>query len=226
MLINESLWIGSKLKKILPENPFPVLNVGSSTEKYRKVHQPYVQQNIFNLFGNEKEQVIHLDMKQAEGVDLVGNLYDSNFLEKIKKIKVKTVFCNNILMYLEKEQRENLADIFYEILDSGSYLLISNSYMFPAAPDPKEAYYRNNAEEMYKDLFSRFKLLDLKDVEDNKTHFQDLRSESKILLLKKFVAFFIFTAKKYKKRDWSFMINYYLKNINKNYSAACLFLQK
>ena len=50
MLVEESIWIAEKIKEILPEEPFPVLNIGSSTLVYRTKKQPFIQNNIFNLF--------------------------------------------------------------------------------------------------------------------------------------------------------------------------------
>jgi len=49
MLVEESIWIAEKIKEILPEEPFPVLNIGSSTLIYRTKKQPFIQNNIFNL---------------------------------------------------------------------------------------------------------------------------------------------------------------------------------
>lgn len=226
MLKNESLWIKQFLPTIIGEDAFPILNIGSSTSQYRKITQPHVQENIFSHFTDEKSQVIHLDMKADEGVDLVGNLYDPRFLQKIKNLKVKTIFCNNILMYLDGDSRRKLSEIFYTIIPEGGYLLISNSHIFPAAPDPKEEYYREGAMEMYKNHFSKFKLIAAEDVEDDLTHFNDLKQKPKFLLLKLFVAFFLITARTYKLKDWKFMKEFYTKNLHKNYSAACLFLQK
>lgn len=226
MLKNESLWIKKFVPSIIAEDAFPVLNVGSSTSHYRKIAQPHVQENIFSQFTDEKSQVIHLDMKTDEGVDLIGNLYDPQFLHKIKKLKIKTIFCNNILMYLDEESRRKLAEIFYNIIPEGGYLLISNSHIFPAAPDPKEEYYRDGAMDMYKNLFSKFKLIASEDVEDGLTLFNDLKQKPKFLLLKLFIAFFLITARTYKTKDWKFMKDFYTKNLHKNYSAACLFLQK
>lgn len=57
MLVEESIWIAEKIKEILLEEPFPVLNIGSSTLVYRTKKQPFIQNNIFNLFQNNKQTV-------------------------------------------------------------------------------------------------------------------------------------------------------------------------
>lgn len=222
MLYQESLWISEQIKKILPENPFPVINLGSSTKKYRQITQSFMQKNIFDLIENEKENVIHIDMKEDEGVDLAGNLYDKNFQEKLKTYKAKLILCNNLLMYLEKDLREELSQILYDILEKDGYLIVTNSYIFPPAHDPVEAYYRDSSKEMYKNLFSKFQLLEASEIEAHYTFYRFLKSKPKVFLVKIALLFMPF----YKFREWKFMLNYYLKNFNKNYAAACLFLKK
>ena len=133
MLIEESIWIGEKINN-LSSNSYPILNVGSSTKEYRTNRQSHIQKNIFSLVPNEAENVIHLDMKSADGVDLVGDLYDSAFLEEIKKYKVKCILFNNVLMYIDQEQRKKLCKILYEILEKDGYLIVTNSFIFPPAP--------------------------------------------------------------------------------------------
>ncbi len=46
MLVEESIWIAEKIKEILPEEPFPVLNIGSSTLVYRTKKQPFIQNTL------------------------------------------------------------------------------------------------------------------------------------------------------------------------------------
>lgn len=221
MLIEESLWIGKKVKEILAENPFPVLNIGSSTKEYRSVRQPYIQQNIFNLF-DEKNQVIHLDMKQADGVDIVGDLYDSNFVESLKKYRFKLIFCSNILMYIEEKQRKHLAKIIDEILEPGGYAIITNSHTFPPAPDPVEAYYRDSPEKIHQKLFPQFKIIEKAVVEGNYTFLKFLKQNPKLIPIKILSALMPFR----KTREWTFMMKYYWTSLDKKYSASCLFLQK
>ena len=63
MLVEESIWIAEKIKEILPEEPFPVLNIGSSTFIYRTQRQPFIQKTFF-LFSKtinkpSKKQITH-----------------------------------------------------------------------------------------------------------------------------------------------------------------------
>ena len=219
MLVEESIWIAEKIKEILPEEPFPVLNIGSSTLVYRTKKQPFIQNNIFNLFSDEKKQVIHLDMKEDEGIDLVGDLSDENFRHEVKKLKPKLILCNNILMYLNKNTRKKLSYTLYEVLDKNDYLIITNSLVFPPSPDPVEAYHRATPEKMYKSLFANFYLIDQNIAKTEYSFYKFLQSKPKVILIK-LLRFFM---PWYKSKEWWFMMKYYLSGIKKNYSATCLF---
>lgn len=219
MLVEESIWIAEKIKEILPEEPFPMLNIGSSTLVYRTKKQPFIQNNIFNLFSDEKKQVIHLDMKEDEGIDLVGDLSDENFRRLVKELKPKLILCNNILMYLNKNTRKELSKILFEILAENGYLIITNSLVFPPSPDPVEAYYRATPEKMYKSLFGNFYLIDQNIAKTEYNFYKFLKSKPKLILIK-LLRFFM---PWYKSKEWWFMMKYYLSGIKKNYSATCLF---
>lgn len=222
MLREESLWISEKTKEILSQKPFPAINIGSSTLKYRTVTQPYIQKNIFSLFTDEKNQVLHIDMKKENGVDLAGNLYDAHFRENLKKLKPRLIFCNNLLMYLNAEMRRKTAEILYDILDTDGYLIVTNSHVFPPAHDPVESYYRATPEIMYKELFNSFTLLDSNITETGYNFYSFLKSNPKILLVKFIRLFMPF----YKTKEWWFLLKYYTFDLKKNYSASCLFLKK
>jgi len=223
MLVEESIWIGNKINDVLHCFPFPVLNIGSSTKEYRTVIQPFIQKNIFDKFADEQKNVIHVDSKKAEGVDIVGNLYDEEFFRKLKSYRPGLILCNNTLMYLNKPLREKLAEIFYEILTEGGYLIITNSFIFPPSPDPVEEYYRKAPLEIYKTLFSKFNLIEQKIVETNYSYYKLFKSKNYKFKVVKAITFFL---PFYKFRQWKFMLKYYLFNFRKKYSASCLFLQK
>ena len=84
MLIEESVWIKNKIAGHLNEANFPLLNIGSSTGHFRKVIQKHIHENIFVPLELAHKKVIHLDMKMAEGVDMIGDLAEDEFRESLK----------------------------------------------------------------------------------------------------------------------------------------------
>ncbi len=222
MLYEEAKWIGQQLETILPKISYPVLNIGSSTKEYRQIRQPYNQEFIFDHFNDEANQVIHIDMKEAEGVDMVGNLLDANFREKLKSLKSPLIFFNGILLHLDKKTREEMAKILYDILPSGGYLIVSSSLIFPAVHDPVDSFYREKATKMHKNLFPMFNCIAAEDVKGKPSLWTYIKlTPRRILSLGKFML-----TKWYKWTEWKFMLHYLIFNIRKPFSAACLVLQK
>lgn len=222
MLLEESIWIGDKIKILVQHQSFPILNIGSSTKEYRTIRQSFIQKNIFDLIPNESKNVVHLDMKQAEGVDIVGDLYDHNFLQELKKYKFKAIMINNLLMYLEKKQREDICLIINEILEKDGFLIVTNSHTFPPAHDPVESYYRASPEQIHQQLFKNYSVVDSQIISTNYNFYKYLKMNKKVIPVK--IARFLIPF--YKFREWKFMLNYYLRDLKKDYSSACLFIQK
>ena len=82
MLKEETTWIKNILNNEFSKNDFTLLNLGSSTEEFRKTTQPYIYKNVFSPLTEEKKKVIHSDIKNEKGVDLVGDINKESFREQ------------------------------------------------------------------------------------------------------------------------------------------------
>jgi hypothetical protein len=148
MYIRESEWLGRRLASLPSDELFPMLNVGSSTEEYRTVMQPWIDQNIFAPIRNRGGKVCHLDMKKARGVDIVGNLLDHEFLDHIAQMKVRSVMVSSLFQHVTN--RQEVADTLLKILPPGGYIIVSGPNSFPYCPDPIDTMFRPTVEEMHK----------------------------------------------------------------------------
>lgn len=144
MLPKEAKWIGERVLK-LPDEAFPALNVGCNTLEFRTISQPYIQDLIFGPLAKQNRTVIHADMQEDKGVDLVGNLMAEEYRNKIRSLEVKTVFCNNILEHVTDPMQ--LAKLVEEIVPSKGYIIVSGPLCFPIHPDPIDNGLRATAEE-------------------------------------------------------------------------------
>ncbi len=87
----ESEWLSQRLNALPDDVIFPLLNIGSSTLEFRTQIQPYIEQNIFGpLRARNSDGVYHLDIKSAPGVDLVGDLLDPAFLDKVAQMQIRS----------------------------------------------------------------------------------------------------------------------------------------
>jgi hypothetical protein len=147
MLEGEARWFGEKLAALDPAVVYPMLNVGSSTEVFRTVGQPWIDQFIFKPARVAGCQVFHVDMKEAPGVDLVGDLTDRVFLRRLERqTNCKSVFCSNLLEHVPDQG--TVARALTMLLPPGGYLFVSCPYRYPYHPDPIDTRFRPTIDEL------------------------------------------------------------------------------
>jgi hypothetical protein len=148
MYIQESEWLGRRLASLPSDELFPMLNVGSSTEEYRTIMQPWIDQNILAPIRKRGGKVYHMDMKEARGVDSVGDLLDREFLDRIAQMKVRSVMVSSLFQHVTN--RHEVSDALLSIVPPGGYIIVSGPKSFPYCPDPIDAMFRPTIEEMHK----------------------------------------------------------------------------
>ena len=100
MLKKEAIWIVSLLQSLDVKELDPLLNVGSSTSKFEKNEQPWIDTSIFQPLRQRQITVHHLDIKEALGVTLLGDITDNMFLKAAQKLNCRAVLCANLLEHV------------------------------------------------------------------------------------------------------------------------------
>ncbi len=143
MLIEESLWIQKTILGFPVSEMSPLLNIGSSTAEFRQNIQPYIHENIFAPIEKVGGQVSHLDIKADEGVDIVGDLTEAGFQQKlIQDYHFSCFLCSNLLEHIEDKNRAQLCQIIEKIMPQGSYLIVTVPHMYPYHKDPIDTMFR------------------------------------------------------------------------------------
>ena len=73
-----------------------ILNFGSQSSEYLK-KQPYILENIVNPVESAGHKITNLDIRDMDGVDLAGDLFDDKFFARLKAMKFDVVFVFNLL---------------------------------------------------------------------------------------------------------------------------------
>lgn len=225
MLYEEAKWIGKEFSK-RAKNGQKVLNIGSSTKYSRTISQPHMEKYIFGPLRKKKLTITHTDIIEDEGVDIVGDLTKSFFIEKLKKQKYDFILCSNLLEHLEK--KELIVRAIEEILPLGGNAIITVPYSYPYHLDPIDTMYRPNI----KDLETQFRNLNFhngaivqgRSYRNNnfqKNYFQQLVPQPKLFLRLSLRLFFPF----YKFKIWKFTFKSLLSMFN-NFSVTCVLLIK
>lgn len=175
----EAAFIGSLLNGFSAERISPVLNLGSSTLRVRKIEFPHIDREIFTPLEERGVQIIHSDLKADEGVDIVGDIYDCDVQAKVRSIGAKVVICCNIMEHVA--DAAEFARISGSLVPPGGMIIVTVPYSYPFHPDPIDTYYRPLPAEVAQ-LFNGFELEQAQIVEDT-TYLQDLLRDKTVAQL-------------------------------------------
>lgn len=110
------------------------LNIGSSTRQFREEEQPHIAERFLRPLENDGIRFVHCDMKQAEGVDEVGDILDPAFRARLRRHDASLLVCSNLLEHLAEPQR--FANACAELVREGGYGLFTVPLSYPYHPDP------------------------------------------------------------------------------------------
>ena len=128
MLFEESKWIGNEIIKICKPGS-SVLNIGSSNLKHRVTIQPHMEKHIFKPLSEKEINVIHTDIQNDEGVDIVGDLTNQDFISILKKKKYDLILCSNVLEHLT--DKKLVIDAISQILPKNGFAIITVPFNYP-----------------------------------------------------------------------------------------------
>ncbi|NLO91372.1 MAG: class I SAM-dependent methyltransferase [Elusimicrobia bacterium] len=146
MFPEEASWFNAEISKRLPGEIFPLLNLGSSTGAFRTLQQPHIDSRLFASLREKGREVVHCDIKEADGVDVAGDVTSPEFVEKLKSMGFRSVLCSHLLKHVDNPGK--IADAISSIVPSGGYLFISCPYRYPHHPDPFDNMFRPSPEKL------------------------------------------------------------------------------
>ena len=192
-------------------------NLGSSTDSFRTLHQPHIQELFFDPVEEKGVKVIHVDQKDDRGVDIVLDICDQNSASKLANLDVRSVICSNLLEHIHNPK--DLADLLKEMIPQGGYLAISVPHSYPYHPDPIDTMYRPTPEEIAA-MFPEFKVVSKNLVECGTLYDKITQNPYKVLrmLARSLVPFIKF-------RGWLSTMHHWVW-LNRKYRVSCVILQK
>jgi hypothetical protein len=150
------MWLANIIYSLNPNSVFPMLNIGSSNKKFREQEQPWIDELLFKPAKSKGYSVIHTDIKNDIGVDLVGDLCNVDFLKQLSDMNIQSVICSNLLEHINN--REEISKIISSIVPKNGYLFVTVPYKYPYHCDPIDTMFRPNIQEL-SSLFPDFKIV-------------------------------------------------------------------
>jgi len=153
----EAVWLGNTLQKFESSKLSPMINIGSSSPGYRRQACSEIETHVFNVLRERGVKVYHADMKNEDGIDIVGDICDKTVQDHIKAMNPKALLCNNILEHIT--DRDIFCNACSHLLPKDGLLFVSVPYKYPYHPDPVDTGFRSDIDGI-KGLFKDFEIID------------------------------------------------------------------
>ena len=216
MLKEEALWLKKELSMFDSISLNKMLNVGSSTLHFRTEIQPFIDENIFKPLRERQVEIINLDLKKDEGVDINGDLLDESFQDILRAYNFKSAICSNLLEHVPNPAAFGKAIV--RVVENGAKIIVTVPYKYPYHKDPIDTLFRPAIEELAS-LFPGTRILRSAYVRSNTSMIASMVKNWKfgVLSVLRLVQFY--------KKDWRKYFNY-VPNMTRKYEVTCLILEK
>lgn len=138
----------ARLREILLGQPAisPLLNLGSSTRAFREVAKPHIHRELFGPLAAAGVEVVHSDLKQADGVDLAGDVLAPAVRSALKARGFGSLLCSNLLEHVR--DRAAVIGACEDIVGPGGLILATVPSSYPFHADPIDNLYRPTPAEL------------------------------------------------------------------------------
>ncbi len=142
----EAKWLEKLLQLHANEALSPLLNIGSSTRRFREQDQPWTERCIFAPLKARGVEVFHLDNRDGEGIDIHADVLSETALPRIKAVGPKSILCCNILEHVPDPRC--LARHCIELVGPGGLIFVTVPYSYPHHRDPIDTMFRPLPDEL------------------------------------------------------------------------------
>ena len=151
MILQEAEWLSNVLATFSARDLSPLVYVGSSYREYREVIQPHIERLICAPLSEKGVEGIYFDMKDADGVDICGDIFDDRDIELLRKLGPRAAICANMMEHVLDPQE--LASRCLGLLPDGGHLFVTVPHSYPYHRDPFDTMFRPDPCEL-SDMFA------------------------------------------------------------------------
>lgn len=146
MLEPEARRLGEILAGIPAESLSPMLNVGSSTREFRTVGQPWIEEHLFAPLRARGVQVVHVDVRDGDGIDLRADLLTREGMQALAGVKARSALLCNVLEHVPDPA--DFTNRLLDVLPASGTLIVTVPNSYPFHEDPIDTLFRPGPEEV------------------------------------------------------------------------------
>lgn len=152
----ETAWLQAALNDYPAEEISPLLEIGSSTLRFRTITKPHIETALHAPLRNRGVEIITTDMKPDPGVTIAGNIYDPKVQARLRALKPRSILNCNTFEHVADPA--GFASICDSILSPRGLAVITAPYSYPYHLDPIDTMFRPSPEEVAA-LFRGYEIL-------------------------------------------------------------------
>jgi len=182
MRLIEAKWLKKRLADMDVPQLSPLLEIGSSSLEFRTVAKPHIEKFVHAPLRERGVQIVTTDLRDAEGVDIVGDIFDPAVGAKLQDIRAKSLLLCNLLEHLVDPAA--FAAACKSFVQPGGYIVVTVPHDYPYHLDPIDTMFRPSPKEIHS-LFPGTEIVDSEilvdggrwsDLRRTKTSFQSIIS--------------------------------------------------
>jgi SAM-dependent methyltransferase len=136
----EAAWLSVLLGERTGQDISPLLNVGSSTRRFREIEQPWTENLLFAPLRARGVRLIHLDARDGDGIDIRADMLAEADAPRIAAECARAILCCNILEHVVDPGA--LARRCIDIVGPGGFIFVTVPYSYPHHRDPIDTMFR------------------------------------------------------------------------------------
>lgn len=187
MMLCDAEWLQKAFAKFDAAELSPILNLGSSTAHFRAVVQPYINDLVIGPLEARGVKVIHVDLKQDDGVDISANILDGADHARVKALAPKAVICTHMLEHVV--EREAMAQRILDLLPVGGLFFVTVPFSYHEHRDPIDTLYRPSPDELAQ-LFPGQKVIEKAELVGH-SYWREVRRRPFTVFFRHFTRFFL-----------------------------------
>ncbi|ASK89168.1 methyltransferase type 11 [Sphingorhabdus sp. SMR4y] len=157
MRLIEAKWLQKHLNDMDVSELSPLLEIGSSSLEFRTVAKPHIEKFVHAPLRERGVRIITTDLRDAEGVEIVGDIFDPVVGAKLQDVQAKSLLLCNLLEHLVDPAA--FAAACKSFVRPGGYIIVTVPYDYPYHLDPIDTMYRPTPEEIHA-LFPDTRIVD------------------------------------------------------------------
>lgn len=140
MLPEEACWIGDVLASTTLAEGATVVDLGSSTEEFRRLVQPYIDYRVFLPLRRRGVRVLHVDARDGDGIDIQLDIAAAQTIPRELLGRASVTLCCNMLEHVV--DRARVIDNLRQIVMPGGICIVTVPLAYRYHADPIDTGYR------------------------------------------------------------------------------------